>query len=84
MDLRNRIREEATPNSHWVGSTRMGVEGDHDAVVDERLSVRGVESLRIVDSGVIPAAPNGNTHSTVCVVARRGAELIAEDRVERL
>ena len=74
------IRENHLTNSHWVGSTKMGSSDDPLAVVDERLRVRGVKNLRIVDAGVIPIIPNGNTHSTVCVVASRGAEMIIADR----
>jgi choline dehydrogenase len=74
------IHEKSMFNSHWVGSTKMGPASDPLAVVDERLSVHGMPGLRIVDAGVIPVVPNGNTHSTVCVVASRAADLIAEDR----
>jgi choline dehydrogenase-like flavoprotein len=45
--------------------------------------VRGVQGLRIVDAGVIPHVPNG-THSTVCVVASRAADLIADFRGSHL
>jgi choline dehydrogenase-like flavoprotein len=79
-ELRRYIRVSNLPNSHWVGSTKMGAANDPLAVVDEELRVRGVHGLRIVDSGVIPHAPNGNTHSTVCVVACRAADLIADFR----
>lgn len=79
-ELRNYIRANHLTNSHWVGSTKMGSANDPMAVVDERLRVRGVESLRVVDAGVIPHIPNGNTHSTVCVVASRAAEMIIADR----
>jgi choline dehydrogenase-like flavoprotein len=75
------VRDKSLPNSHWAGSCRMGsAEGDTMAVVDERLRVHRVNGLRIVDASVLPAVPNGNIHSTVCVVASRAATLIAEDR----
>ena len=67
-------------NSHWTGTTKLGPASDPFAVVNERLRVHGIKALRIVDAGVIPVVPNGNTHSTVCVVASRAADLIAEDR----
>jgi choline dehydrogenase len=72
------VRQHHMPNSHWVGSTRMG----HDilAVVNERLQVHGMQGLRIVDGGVLPRVPNGNTHSTICVVASRAADFMIEDR----
>jgi len=74
--LRKLIREEVMANSHWCGSTQMG--SHEDAVVDERLKVRGVQNLRILDAGVFPLIPNGNTHSTTCAVAMRGVDLILE------
>lgn len=79
--LNDHVASEATPNSHWVGSTKLGSANDKLSVVSERLAIKGVRGLRVLDSGVIPVAPNGNTHSTVCVVARRGVELMAEDRL---
>ena len=77
-DLPTWVNETVLPNAHWVGTTRMGT--DPDSVVDENLLVRGTSNLRIVDAGVIPSAPNGNVHSTVMVVASRGADLIAKAR----
>ena len=81
-ELRAWIHAAVLPNAHWVGTTRMGKTDDPMAVVDETLLVRNTTNLRIVDAGVIPSAPNGNTHSTVTVVASRGAELIAQARVQ--
>jgi choline dehydrogenase-like flavoprotein len=81
--LNDHVRQHNLPNSHWVGSTKMGADHDPLAVVDEKLRVRGgVTGLRIVDSGVFPYAPNGNTHSTVCVVASRAADMIVQGRSE--
>ena len=81
-ELDDYIRENHLTNSHWVGSTKMGSADDPFAVVGENLRVRGVRNLRIVDAGVIPHIPNGNTHSTVCVVASRAVEMIVADRNE--
>ena len=75
--LQLHIREHNLPNSHWVGSSKMG--NDELSVVDERLRVHGVDGLRVVDGGVIPRIPNGNTHSTVCVVASYAAGMIVAD-----
>lgn len=51
-------------------------EYDDDVVVDERLNVIGVKGLMVADAGIIPNVPNGNVHSTVCVVGRRAGEFI--------
>lgn len=74
------IQSNHLANSHWVGSTKMGRDDDPLAVLDESLRVRGVEGLRVMDSGAIPKVPNGNTHSTVCAVASRGVDLIVAER----
>lgn len=74
------IAEKNLPNSHWVGSTKVGPQNDRFAVVNERFQVHGVAALRIVNAGVIPHPPNGNTHSTVCVIASLGADMLIIDR----
>eukprot|EP00557_Chaetoceros_sp_GSL56_P009908 CAMPEP_0176482444 /NCGR_PEP_ID=MMETSP0200_2-20121128/3378_1 /TAXON_ID=947934 /ORGANISM="Chaetoceros sp., Strain GSL56" /LENGTH=798 /DNA_ID=CAMNT_0017878759 /DNA_START=37 /DNA_END=2430 /DNA_ORIENTATION=- len=80
QDLKQYIKDHVMRNAHWSGSTRMGNDDDDDddlgSVVNSRLQVRGVDSLRIVDAGVMPFIPNGNTHSTTCVIALRAVDLI--------
>jgi choline dehydrogenase-like flavoprotein len=80
QDLIQYVKDNVMRNAHWSGSTRMGNDDDDesDSVVDSRLRVRGVESLRIVDAGVMPLIPNGNTHSTTCVIALRAVDLILD------
>jgi len=73
-ELEQFIQKNAMRNSHWSGSTRMG--DDQESVVDAKLRVNGVENLRVVDAGVMPYIPNGNTHSTTCVIALRAVDLI--------
>lgn len=73
-DLKDFVIRESMTNSHWCGSAKMGTA--KDSVVDETLKVHGVDSLRVVDAGVMPFIPNGNTHSTTCAVALRAVDLI--------
>ena len=79
-NLEEYVRENHLPNSHWVGTTKMGPDDDRMAVLDDSLRVRGVDNLRVVDAGAIPAIPNGNTHSTVCVMADRAVDFIVNER----
>jgi choline dehydrogenase-like flavoprotein len=49
------VRQHADTIYHPVGSCRMG-RGPMD-VVDDRLRVRGIERLRVVDASVMPSVP---------------------------
>lgn len=63
---------------HAVGSCAMGPsEGD---VVDDRLRVRGVDGLRVVDCSAMPIMVAGNLNGPVMAMAGRAARLILEDR----
>jgi choline dehydrogenase len=62
---------------HAAGTCRMG--SDAASVLDERLRVRGVEGLRVVDLSVFPTMVSGNTNGPVMAMAWRASELIIED-----
>jgi choline dehydrogenase len=49
------------------------------AVVDERLRVKGVSGLRVIDASVMPAVPSGNINAAVIAVAEKGADLVKAD-----
>lgn len=61
---------------HWhaCGTTRMGE--DRMAVVDSNLRVHGIRGLRIIDAGIMPTIPSGNTAFPTLMVAERGADLV--------
>jgi choline dehydrogenase-like flavoprotein len=45
-------------------------------VVDERLRVKGVTRLRVIDASVMPRVPSGNINAAVIAVAEKGADLV--------
>ena len=73
-DLEADLRRRVELLYHPVGTCRMGT--DDEAVVDERLRVKGVENLRVADASVMPVVPGGNTNAPTIMVAERGADLI--------
>jgi choline dehydrogenase len=52
---------------HPVGTCAMG--NDEVSVVDERLSVRGIENVSIVDASVMPTSSTGNPNAAVMTIA---------------
>lgn len=75
------VREVGAITQHPVGTCRMGIDNDADAVVDAELRVRGVEALRVIDASIMPNVPGGNTNAPAIMIAEKGADLIRGRRL---
>ena len=64
---------------HPVGTAKMGVESDPMAVLDDRLRLRGIAGLRVIDASAMPFITSGNTAAPTMVIAEKGAKMIFED-----
>lgn len=71
--LQEFVRENCIGEYHALGTCSIS------QVVDERLRVKGVKALRVVDASVFPNNLSGNILASVYAVAEKGAELIKED-----
>jgi choline dehydrogenase-like flavoprotein len=82
-ELLRAVQEIATTIFHPVGTVKMGIESDPLAVLDERLRVRGIGSLRVADASIMPTITSGNTNSPSIMIGEKAAAMILADQKVR-
>lgn len=66
------------PENHQAGSCKMGPTTDRMAVVNPKLQLHGISTIRVADASVMPSVVSGNTHATVVMIAERAVNFIKE------
>jgi choline dehydrogenase len=70
------VKENVESAYHPSCTCKMGADNDPMAVLDSHCKVRGIESLRVVDSSIFPTIPNGNLNAPSVMVAEKAADII--------
>lgn len=72
------VKQNATTCYHAAGTCKMGRSDDKEAVLDEKLQVRGVTGLRVADCSVMPTLHSGHTQMPAYGIGEKAGDLIKQ------
>ena len=75
-ELLEAARHWGNTTYHVMGTCRMGPEHDPTAVVDDRLRLRGLEGLRVIDASIMPTMLSANLNAGTMMIAEKGSDMI--------
>ncbi len=78
-DLLEFCRQYGATIFHPSGTCKMGTDSDAMAVLNEKLQVRGINGLRVVDCSAMPTLVSGNTNWPVVMMAEKAVDMILAD-----
>lgn len=67
------VRNHISTQYHLIGTCTMG------EVVDDKLKVKGVNQLRVIDASIFPGHVSGNIMASTYAVGEKGADLVKAD-----
>lgn len=76
QELLDFVANNAETTYHPVGTCKMG--NDQAAVVDDRLRVHGISSLRVADASIMPTLTSGNTNAPSIMIGEKCARMVLE------
>ena len=70
------LRQNIESAYHPSCTCKMGGDDDPMAVLDPDCRVRGIDSLRVIDSSVFPTITNGNINAPTIMLAEKAADIV--------
>ena len=75
-ELLEAARHWGNTTFHVMGTCRMGPDTDPTAVVDDRLRVRGMEGLRVIDASIMPTMISANLNAGTMMIGEKGSDMV--------
>jgi len=78
-DIKEYAYKHSKTDYHPVGTCKMGADDDQTTVVTPDLRLKGIESLRVCDSSIMPFLNSSNTNAPTMMIAEKAADMIRAD-----